>query len=86
MPDNGLDYYGVYRLVDALADYTFNGNRDGKKIALGGGSPEQRFMGTWPDGQPVKELEATDQPVVTHPQSFYLQPWDSPLNPRRNVS
>jgi len=27
-----------------------------------GNTPEQRFMGTWSDGVPVKELKVTDTP------------------------
>jgi hypothetical protein len=27
-----------------------------------GNTPQQRFMGVWSDGVPVKELKVTDQP------------------------
>jgi len=79
--EDGLDYYGVYRLLDALADYTFTGNNDAKRIALGGGDAEQRFMGAWPDETPVRELAVTDRPIPSHPMSDYFWTWDNPINP-----
>jgi hypothetical protein len=51
---NALDYYGTWKLFDALRDAAFDGkNRD---IALGGG-PAQLAMGNWSDGTPVKPLK-----------------------------
>ncbi|HSE16607.1 MAG TPA: alpha/beta fold hydrolase [Pyrinomonadaceae bacterium] len=56
---NALDYYGTWKLFDALTDAAFTGkNRD---YALGN-TPQQRFMGLWSDGTPVKELKVTDKP------------------------
>jgi pimeloyl-ACP methyl ester carboxylesterase len=56
---NALDYYGTWKLFDGLIDAAFNGkNRD---YALGN-TPQQRFMGLWSDGVPVKELKVTDKP------------------------
>lgn len=50
---NALDYYGTWKLFDALCDAAFHGkNRD---IALGGGL-KQLDMGRWSDGTPVKPL------------------------------
>ncbi|MEK7833481.1 MAG: hypothetical protein AAB401_20490, partial [Acidobacteriota bacterium] len=72
--ENGLDYYGVYRVFDALADYAFNGSQAGKRIALGNGSAEQRFMGKWPDGQPVREMLAGDCVPVTRSSNSFLFP------------
>ncbi len=71
---NALDYYGVYRLFDALADYAFNGNPKGKEIALGQGNKEQIFMGTWPDGTPVRPLIATQNPQPAKSESSYQYP------------
>jgi pimeloyl-ACP methyl ester carboxylesterase len=56
---NGLDYYGMWKLFDGLTDAAFFGTN--RNYALGD-TPEQRYMGTWSDGVPVKELEVTDQP------------------------
>ena len=72
--ENGLDYYGVYRIFDALADYAFNGSAAGKRIALCNGSAEQRFMGKWPDGQPVREMLAGDCVPVTRSSNSFLFP------------
>lgn len=56
---DALDYYGTWKLADALIDAAFYGkNRD---TALGGG-PAQTFMGTWSDGTPVKPLRSTKTP------------------------
>ena len=43
---NAFDYYAIYRLLDALCDYTFNGNLAGKNVALGNGSAAQITMPT----------------------------------------
>jgi pimeloyl-ACP methyl ester carboxylesterase len=56
---NALDYYGTWKLFDALTDAAFNGKN--REYALGN-TPQQRFMGVWSDGVPVKELEVTDRP------------------------
>jgi hypothetical protein len=56
---NALDYYGTWKLFDALCDAAFyNKNRE---YALGN-TRQQRFMGVWSDGVPVKELKVTDNP------------------------
>ncbi len=56
---NALDFYGTWKLFDALCDAAFyNKNR---QYALGN-TPQQRFMGVWSDGVPVKELKVTDRP------------------------
>lgn len=73
--ENALDYYGVYRLFDALADYAFTGNGAGQRIALGNGNGEQKFMGVWPDGQPVRELLAGDCLSVTRSSLSFLFPF-----------
>ncbi len=78
-----LDFYGVYRYFDALADYTFNGTSEAKHIALGHGSKAQRFMGFWPDSTPVRgALISSEAPLLT-PQSNFMFPWNHPWNFRR---
>jgi dienelactone hydrolase len=53
------DYYGTWKLFDGLYQAAFFGkNQD---YALGNTS-QQRFMGIWSDGTPVKEIEVTDNP------------------------
>jgi pimeloyl-ACP methyl ester carboxylesterase len=56
---NALDYYGTWKLFDALCDAAFFGKN--REYALGNTS-KQRFMGVWSDGTPVKELKVTDNP------------------------
>jgi len=51
-----LDYYGTWKLFDALCDAAFHGKN--REIALGN-TPQQRFMGKWSDGVAVRELEVT---------------------------
>jgi len=56
---DALDWYGVWKLSDALLSCAFAG--EDCEYALGD-TPEQRFMGTWDDGAPVTELEVSDDP------------------------
>jgi len=55
---DALDYYGFWKLLDGLTDAAFYGKN--REYALGN-SLEQRFMGKWSDGTPVKELVVTDK-------------------------
>ncbi len=87
---NGLDYYGIWRLLDALADAAFNNNATGKALALGNGSAAQRFMGEWPsaNGKPsrtVKESLAGDCVAVTRTSGFLFN-YDQTINALANVS
>lgn len=50
---DALDYYGTWKLLDGLTDAVFRGVH--REYALGN-TPEQRFMGRWSDGVPVREL------------------------------
>ncbi len=50
---DALDYYGTWKLFDGLCDAAFYGKD--RQYALGN-TPQQRYMGTWSDGVPVKEL------------------------------
>ena len=56
---NALDFYGTWKLFDGLCDAAFYGKN--REYALGN-TPQQRFMGKWSDGVPVKELKVTDKP------------------------
>ncbi|MCL6582535.1 MAG: alpha/beta hydrolase [bacterium] len=56
---NALDFYGTWKLFDALTEAAFYGKN--REYALGN-TPQQRFMGEWSDGRPVQELVVTDQP------------------------
>ncbi|WP_348825310.1 alpha/beta hydrolase [Flavobacterium aestuarii] len=78
---DAYDYYGIYRLLDALIDYSFNGSAAGKKTALGNGSAEQITMPSY-NGQALSSLEVTDNPAPLYPQSKYLFPCNNANNPR----
>jgi hypothetical protein len=56
---DALDYYAYWKLFDGLCDAAFYGTN--REYALGNTS-EQRYMGEWSDGVPVKELIVTDYP------------------------
>jgi pimeloyl-ACP methyl ester carboxylesterase len=56
---DALDFYGTWKLLDGLTDAAFYGKN--RNYALGN-TPEERFMGVWSDGTPVKELIVTDHP------------------------
>jgi hypothetical protein len=56
---DAMDYYSTWKLFDALIDYAFYGING--EYCLGN-TPEQRFMGLWSDGTPVKEMIVTDNP------------------------
>ncbi|NOT62750.1 MAG: hypothetical protein HOP19_21285 [Acidobacteria bacterium] len=86
---NGLDYYGVWRPLDALADYAFTNNQAAKAIALGNGNTSQRFMGEWPavngkPGRAVKESLAGD--CVTLTRTAFLFNYDQTINALSNAS
>jgi hypothetical protein len=56
---DALNWYGIWNLTDALMACAFTG--EWCEYALGN-TPEQRFMGAWSDGVPVKEPVITDDP------------------------
>jgi acetyl esterase/lipase len=56
---NALEYFGLWKLFDGLTDAAFY--HTNRNYALGD-APEQRFMGIWSDGVPVKPLRVTDHP------------------------
>jgi len=56
---DAMDYYSTWKLFDALTDYAFYGIN--KEYCFDNTS-QQRFMGLWSDGTPVKELIVTDTP------------------------
>jgi len=79
---DAYDYYGVYRLLDALIDYSFNNSAAGKNVALGNGSVVQVTMPGY-NGQFMAPLEVTDNPVPKYSQDKYEFKCGSVLyNPR----
>ncbi len=78
---DALDYYGVYRLLDAMMDYSFNGNAGAKNVALGNGSAAQVTMPSF-NGQSMAPLEVTDNPVPKYLQFKYQFRCGNSTNPR----
>ena len=60
---DALDYYGYWKLFDALYSAAFYGTD--RRYALGD-TPEQRYMGVWSDGVPVKERRVLSGRGVAH--------------------
>lgn len=79
---DAYDYYGIYRLLDALMDYTFHNNQAAKNVALGNGSAQQTTMPGY-NGQLMAPLEVTDHPTPKYNQARYAFQWSNKLyNPR----
>jgi dienelactone hydrolase len=58
-PPDALDFYGPWKLLDALQACATRRQRQDCQAALGG-TAQQRFMGSWSDGVPVTPLQVTD--------------------------
>ena len=56
---DAIDFFSTWKLFDALTDFAFYGINE--EYCLGN-TTQQRFMGLWSDGTPVKELIITDKP------------------------
>lgn len=54
---NLLDFYGYWRLATALMDHVAGGDVPESLFA---DSPENRYLGAWPDGTPYKEARFED--------------------------
>ncbi len=61
---DALDWYGSWKWADALMECAFAGAWCEHAL---GDTPEQRFMGTWSDGVPVREPLVTDDPGTATP-------------------
>jgi hypothetical protein len=57
-PD-AMDFFGFWKLFDALTDAAFYGKN--REYALGN-TPQQRGMGRWSDGRPVREMIVFERP------------------------
>ncbi len=66
MGTNALDYYGYWRLSDALLNYSFHENN--RDHALGD-TEAQRNMGRWSDGTPVNPLTVNPKNVIQKARS-----------------
>jgi dienelactone hydrolase len=68
----------TFRLMDALADYTFTANLAAKEVALGHGAQAQISLGSVLD-----PLSETTSPQPARESSSYEWPCDTIINPRR---
>jgi hypothetical protein len=84
--EDALDYYGVYKFIDAFSDFVFTGAAPAGEIALGTGTAEQRFMGTWPDKRPVARCSISHSLETELEKRPYSNTWESAINPRRSES
>ncbi len=81
---DAVDYYGYWKLLDALMDCSFNGQNC--EYAFGD-TPEQRGLGKWSDEQPVVEMtvepsmvDGVDEPIGSLIFEVYPNPAESFLN------
>ena len=63
-PD-ALDFYGYWKLFDALSDAAFYGRN--REFALGN-TPDYCYMGTWSDGRPVRTQTPRFRPAISRQQ------------------
>lgn len=63
---DALDYFGTWKLLDGLVDAVFRGVH--REYALGN-TPQQRFMGVWSDGVPVRQLHVEVPPSQDAPHA-----------------
>lgn len=72
--EDAIDFYAIYRIFDGLSSYAFAGDEEGRRVALGNGRPEQRFMGNWDNGQPIREMLVGDCVSITRSPMSFLFP------------
>jgi pimeloyl-ACP methyl ester carboxylesterase len=60
---DAYDYWGVWRRLHALADYTFNGTQAAKPVAFGADSAMGKWRGIFASRR-IAPLEAYDAPVL----------------------
>ena len=72
------DYYVTFRLLGALADYTFTGSLTAKNIALGNGSTAQVNLGSQ-----LSPLIVTDSPSPIYEETLYDYPCSDAQNERQ---
>lgn len=79
-----LKYYGVYKPLDVLIDYSFTGRPQARELLYGERSDMLTEMGTWPDGRSyVKATSYFSAPKPLNPQTYFRNPWDDSKNERR---
>ena len=76
-PSMALRQYAVFRPFDAVSDYTFNGNSNGKHFLSSINSSSRNI-----EYQPVQLVK---NPKPEYPEKNYIFPWDNKKNPRRSL-
>jgi dienelactone hydrolase len=84
--ENLLDYYGLYRIGDALAAYAFSGDVSGRDNSLGNGDSLQCFMGLKEDGSTVRPCKVTTRPQAMNSEQDYFYGWSNPINVRAQLA
>ena len=77
---DALDYFVIFRFLDALSDYSFNKNPKAKEIALGNGNKKQISL-----TEGLNDLNITDEPekILQIKESYkYAFPCSNDINPR----
>ncbi len=77
---DALDYFVIFRFIDALGNYSFYKNEKAKNVALGNGSEQQIEL-----TKGLKDLTVTDEPekVLKIEEDYkYTYPCNSKINPR----
>ncbi len=77
---DALDYYAIFRYIDALSAYTFKKDPKAKDIALGNGKKEQITL-----TKGLSDITVTDEPqdiIEFKPSYSYPYPCTRDLNPR----
>ena len=74
---DALDYYGYWKLLDALRDTVYLGIHESYAI---GNTHEVRYMGHWSDGTPIQEIDVATliqrTPIIIGSWRYYSQyPW-----------
>lgn len=82
---NALDSWAVARIAQALAASAWQGDPNGRDVALGNGSAEQVRMGASAGGRVLRPMIQSDAPVPLYPPSRYREIFDDPANPRRRA-
>lgn len=82
-PSLALKSWGVFRQLDALADYVFTGDPEAKKIAAGQGSAHQTEMGKWMDGTAYPPILVSADPIPAQPEGHYEFPWSNAKHNQR---
>ncbi len=77
---DALDYFAIFRPLDALANYSFYKNEKAKEVALGNGSKKQITL-----TEGLEDLNVTDEPqkVLEIEEDYkYAYPCTNTINPR----